>query len=193
MLSDLGIQRAMQDHKLFISPFTPEKLGPCSYDLTLDSEYRIYRDTFYDETDSPMDLTKFEPGYTIPMNMNNEHMVDYYGGPGVILDPGMCMLASTQEEVRLSGYIAAEVAGKSSLGRLFQAVHITAGFIDAGFEGKITLEIVNLSPRPVIYRPGMRIAQIIFAWLDDECMGGYQTKGQYQGQKGVQEAKPIKF
>lgn len=81
------------------------------------------------------------------------------------------------------------VNGKSSLGRLGILVHVTAGYVDPGFEGEITLEISNLLPRPVILYKGMRIAQLVFAKMASAPGGGYHIKGRYQGQEGPTESR----
>jgi dCTP deaminase len=169
MLSNVGIKNAILKRDIGISPWDDVLLNPCSYDLTLGSRYRKLR-----KTSALLDLCEFDEEYTTPsLEMENGK---------VRLNPGECMLAVTEQHISLGPNMAAEVAGKSSLGRLFQAVHVTAGFVDAGFEGWITMEVVNMSPRPVVYTAGQRIGQIIFTRLDSSANPCYDTTGQYSNQ-----------
>ena len=103
------------------------------------------------------------------------------------IEPGEFWLGSTLEEVHLSPALAARVEGKSSMGRLGLAVHITAGFIDPGFQGQITLELHNVSPRPIRLMPGMRVSQLSVYRLSSPAQQPYGTPGlgsHYQGQQG---------
>lgn len=166
VLSNQGIHDAMVKGEIGVTPFYYEQLGACSYDVTLGAEYcRVIKKSKY------LDLCNFDEEYT------RAEIADRQGR--ITVNPGECILAITQEELYVGPDHAAEVAGKSSLGRLFQAVHITAGFIDAGFRGFVTLEIVNFSPRPVIYTAGQRIGQIVFTRLDSTADPVYDMKGQY--------------
>lgn len=116
--------------------------------------------------------------------------INKYTG-GYMLMPGECLLASTKEHVSLPTNVVGEVWGKSSLGRQFIMVHCTAGYIDPGFRGKITLEIVNLSNRAFILNEGMKIAQIAFQDTKTPATVAYGDKtlgSHYQDQKGVQGA-----
>lgn len=184
MLNDFQISKAVQDDWIDITPFDPHLLNPVSYDLTLADGYRRYRDdvhtietldvgqddradNHYGEVPSWKDHTT---GHTIP---NHGHT----------LNPGDFILACTRETIGLSAGFAARVEGKSSLGRLGMAVHITAGFIDPGFTGQITLEIANLAPVAIRLYPGMPIAQIVFEPVTAPLYD-YSKTGRYQGQHG---------
>lgn len=157
--------------ELIVSPFNPDRIQPSSYDLTLFRKLAVpipYR---------TVDLRVDEPG---------EHMkfveFDKYE-----LHPGSSVLGCTEETVKCPLNLSARIEGKSTIGRLFVAVHITAGVIDAGFEGQITLEIVNHGPWTVVLWPGMRIAQLSYFTMTGECSTPYGSKSlgsHYLGQKG---------
>ena len=150
-----------------ISPFNPECVQPASYDLTLSDKILV-----------PV----------VNKNRTPEtRLVTVDKSDGFTLAPHACVLGSTVETVRVPGDLVARVEGKSSLGRLFIAAHVTAGWIDAGFEGELTLEIVNHGPWDVTLRPGMRIAQVNFTKLTQSCERPYGSPGlgsHYQNQRG---------
>jgi dCTP deaminase len=167
MLSNQGILKAMENGSIEITPFNEELLGSCSYDITLGEIFhRIPR------TSRHLDLCEFEEDYSSRYDMKTT-------SDKMVVMPGEAILAITREEVYVGPQHAAEVRGKSSLGRLFQLVHVTAGWVDAGFRGYITLELVNLMPRPVVYTAGQRIGQLTFVELDSPADPVYDMKGQY--------------
>ncbi len=187
MLADFEIRKANHDGLITIEPWVEERLQPVSYDLTLFKDLRVPRG----------DVHTINPG------MENTPDTKYYGevpanhpyttlreipATGYRLGPGEFLLASTEEEVILSSHIAARVEGKSSLGRLGLAVHITAGFIDPGFGGQITLEIFNAAPWSVMLYPGMPIAQIVFTPVSAPERD-YTRTGHYCGQRGPTESR----
>ena len=158
MLSDRNILELQGEMEL-IYPFHYDQLQPCSYDLRLSNELKTIR------------------GKTIDLNDG-----DY------TLKPNEFILGSTFECVSIPNNISAFVDGKSSLGRLGIAVHITAGFIDSGFKGNITLEIKNNSDKQFKLSKNMLIGQIIFFELKDECMRPYgdeRLNNHYQNSKGT--------
>ena len=158
MLSDRNILELQGEMEL-IYPFYYNQLQPCSYDLRLGCDLKTIR------------------GKTIDLNDG-----DY------TLKPNEFILGSTFEYVSIPNTISAFVDGKSSLGRLGIAVHITAGFIDAGFEGNVTLEIKNNSDKQFRLSEGMLIGQLIFFELKSECMRPYGSDGlnsHYQNSKGT--------
>lgn len=143
-----------------IEPFDLKCVQPSSYDLALDKELAIpipYKtiDLRVDEPKDSMNFIEFE---------------------SYELHPGKSILACTKEIVRCPLNLSARVEGKSSLGRLFMSVHITAGVIDAGFRGQITLEIVNHGPWTIILWPGMKIAQVSYFSMTKECEIPYGSK-----------------
>lgn len=158
MLSDRNILELQGEMEL-IYPFHYNQLQPCSYDLRLACDLKTIR------------------GKTINLNDG-----DY------TLKPNEFILGSTFEHVHIPNTISAFVDGKSSLGRVGIAVHITAGFIDAGFEGNVTLEIKNNSDKQFRLSEGMLIGQIIFFELKSECMRPYGSDGlnnHYQNSEGT--------
>lgn len=168
----------MLNGDIYLDPFDESRLGPASYDLLLDGPIRVVT-----RTSEPLDLTDFAPGYTIPHDLRDKPFV---------LPPHSCMLASTQEIVGVSPQYGCQIEGRSSMARLFQSLHITAGWCDPGWRGKVTLEIVNHLPRPVIYHFGMKVAQALFFRAQEPADAPYEVKGQYQNQSTVTEANPIK-
>jgi dCTP deaminase len=181
LLSNQGITSAIKAGELDISPWNDELLNPNSYDLTLAPTYRRVR-----KSSEMLDLCNFEEEYSEEESMG-------LSGKMVIM-PGECILAVTQQCIYLGDCIAAEVSSKSTMGRLFQTIHAGgAGFCDAGFTGHITLEIVNFLPRPVIYRAGQRVAQLSFTRLSSAASPKYNSTGQYSNaDSGPIPAKPIK-
>ena len=177
---------------LKVEPFVREHLNPASLDLTLSPVIRYinrYASPF------PLDVADLPEEHTIRVDAREygsytasdepwRIKADDWNGrnPGITLDPGAFLLMSTAEVVTLPDTLAARVEGKSSLGRLGLAVHITAGFIDPGFHGSITLEVANLAPVPITLRPGMRIAQIAFTPMAWPVRKSYAQTGHYQDQ-----------
>ena len=158
MLSDKNILE-LQGETDLIYPFHYNQLQPCSYDVRLSDDLKTVR------------------GKQISLKHD-----DY------VLKPNEFILGSTFERVSIPNNISAFVDGKSSLGRLGIAVHITAGFIDSGFNGNITLEIKNNSDKQFKLSKNMLIGQIIFFELKDECMRPYGSDGlnsHYQNSKGT--------
>jgi dCTP deaminase len=170
ILSDQEIVNALSDGRLKIAPFRPKHLGPASYDLTLNP---VLGEVFLP---AMVDLGVPPEEYLIYTRMGKD---DFYD-----LRPREFILASTTETIGIPPEFAARVEGKSSLARLGLAVHVTGGFIDPGFEGQITLEMVNLSNSVLRLRPGIRIAQIAFMPVVGEVQRPYGERGNYQYQDG---------
>ena len=160
-----------------ISPFDPKRVQPASYDLGLQGELLVPALEFHPKP-LVLDLRKHKP---------KEFMRSVKINEGFILMPGESVLGSTIETIHCPNDCVARVEGKSSLGRLFLAVHVTAGFIDPGFQGQVTLEIVNHGPWAVTLWENMPIAQINFSELLYPCANPYGTEilgSHYQYQKG---------
>lgn len=174
MLTDVEIRKGIETGLIGISPYSEARLQPVSYDLTLHPEVRV-PDPEVLEVNPYSGAWPYE--YTRRRNANM-----------TTLQSGDFILACTKEVIRLDPTVAARVEGKSSLGRLGIAVHITAGFIDPGFEGQITLEIKNMAPWAVPLRAGMRIAQIVFEQVNAPERD-YSRTGHYQGQHGPTESR----
>jgi dCTP deaminase len=173
MFTDSTITDLISYNKLSIHPFSVDNLNPASYDLTLHQTIRIMS-----SESGPLDLADLQP-YSVPYDIDSSYD----------MAPGEFLLACTSETVRLSDTIVGRVEGKSSLARVGLAVHVTGGFIDPGFQGQITLEIVNLFPRPIRIYPYMRIAQIAFTPTDGTPARTYSSTGHYNGQFGPTESR----
>lgn len=168
ILSDNDLHRRGPD---LISPFNDQNVQPSSYDLTLLGK-----------------LARPIPGRTIDLRYDEpkDHMT-YLDFETYVLKPQECILGCTNEVIVCPSDLSARVEGKSSLGRLFTTAHITAGVIDSGFKGQITLEIVNHGPWDIVLYSGMKIAQLSYFELTSEVKVLYGSKGfgsHYLGQMG---------
>lgn len=172
--SDITITNSISSGHIAVAPFNPAQLNPASYDLSLGSTIRTINPHYTE----PLDLADIRP-YTI--------INDY--GDSYTMQSGEFLLGCTQESITIPDTVVARVEGKSSLARVGLAIHVTGGFIDPGFSGQITLEIVNMLRRPIILYPGMRIAQIAFQDVDNRPAASYSITGNYQGQRGPTESK----
>lgn len=167
ILPDHEIIKQIQQQKISIYPFDLKNIQPASYDLHLSPHF-----------------AKYHPNNLI--DPKREQDAVYFNCEKIILQPQEFILAATTEYIGLPADICARVEGRSSLGRIGIAIHITAGFIDPGFTGNITLEIVNLNNEPVVLYPNMRIGQICFQQLSAPCEHPYGSCGnKYQKQEGV--------
>lgn len=174
ILPDYWIEDAVRAARLIeIEPFVPEHMNPASYDVTLDKKIMVNANRA--PMAVAMDLRNVEEAYLVPHVME----LDRY-----VMRPGEFILACTQEVIGLGSGMAARVEGKSSLARVGLAVHVTGGFIDPGFRGQVTLEMVNLLHRPLVLHAGMRIAQVAFIPMAAEPKQTYSQTGHYQGQEG---------
>lgn len=175
LLSDHDIRAAIEGGIVNLDPYTPEMVQPSSVDVRLDRFFRVFNSrqyTYIDPSENQGALTQqFEVGPDEPW----------------ILHPGEFILGSTWEKITLPSSIAARLEGKSSLGRLGILTHSTAGFIDPGFSGHITLELSNVNTLPVKLWPGMKIGQVCFFSLSspaDHPYGSQEAGSHYQGQRG---------
>lgn len=171
LLHDDGLLLAMYSGAIRVSPFEESRLQPSSIDLTLDSKFRVMT---------------YKPDL-IDLKEDNSELMELIEADSLDLAPGEFVLASTLESVSLNNQHAARVEGKSSLGRLGLLVHATAGFIDPGFYGQVTLELANLMPSPIRLYAGMPIAQIAVFQMAGPCShpyGAEGTKSKYAGQVG---------
>lgn len=164
----LNQQQIQKNKRIRITP-SPKKhqLQPASIDLTLDDEY------LQPVPDEKVDPAKSSPNY------------EYITGEKIIIPPHHFILGSTIETVEIPRNIVARVEGRSSIGRLGLTVHVTAGFIDPGFRGNITLEIANLSNNSIILHKGMRICQIVFEEIEEPSQVYGECGNKYQNQVGV--------
>jgi dCTP deaminase len=183
ILSDRDIRARMQSGELRIGPLKDEALQiqPASVDLRLGHEFLFYSSARVQCLD-PLDPQSIEAA------VERRLIAD---GDALVLEPGVFALGTTIEEVVLPHDLVARVDGRSSVGRLAIVVHATAGFIDPGFVGQITLELSNIGPLPVRLYPGMRIAQVAFYPMSSpaERPYGEQRGSHYQGQRGPQPSR----
>jgi len=170
VLSDRTIREEIAAGRLIIEPFDDTLLQPSSVDVRVAGEFRVFhnnRRTYIDVKDANDDLTE---------------VVAIPDGEAFILHPGEFVLGSTRERVALPDDLVARLEGKSSLGRLGLLIHSTAGYIDPGFDGTITLELSNVARLPISIYPGMPIGQISFLQMTTPVDNPY--RGKYQGQSG---------
>jgi len=166
---------ALTVEEIEIEPFNQEMIQPSSIDVRLDRYFRVFDNYKYSEIDPAVDQTDMTRLVEIPADGT------------FILHPGEFVLASTYEKLTLADSLASRFEGKSSLGRLGLLTHITAGFIDPGFSGHVTLELANVASLPIRLYPGMKIGQLCFFRLDRRARDMYGSGiygSHYQGQKG---------
>lgn len=158
-----------------------DQIHASSMDLRLGHHFKIYKHASFPVLD-PMNMASFEGVTTL---------IELKPGDPFIVQPGEFVLGVTEETIGLPDDIVARVEGRSSLGRLGIVVHSTAGFVDAGFQGTITLEISNLNRMPVALYPGMRVCQLAFETMTSPADIPYNLKkcSKYQGQKLPEESR----
>src|SRR5213592_1955710 len=175
VLSDRSIRAEIEAGRVVIDPYDPDLVQPSSVDVRVDRRFRVFHNARYPYIDvrQPMeDLTE---------------QVEISGDQPFILHPGEFVLGSTLERVTLPDDLVARLEGKSSLGRLGLLIHSTAGFIDPGWDGHVTLELSNVANLPITIYHGMKIGQISFMQLSeaaDNPYGSGDLGSKYQGQMG---------
>ncbi len=175
VLSDRAIERLIEAGAIAIDPYDPSLMQPASLDVRVDRLFRVFRNSRYpyiDVKQEQEDLTE---------------LVEVVDGEPFILHPGEFVLGSTLERVKLPDDLVARLEGKSSLGRLGLLIHSTAGFIDPGWDGHVTLELSNVANLPITIYPGMKIGQLSFVQLSEPTANPYGSTGlgsKYQGQRG---------
>ena len=175
ILSDVDIRKELAVGRIEIDPFDETCVQPSSVDLHVDSQFRVFANSRYPF----IDVRKPMPDLT--------ELVEVGGDDPFILHPGEFVLGSTRERVRLPDDLVARLEGKSSLGRLGLLIHSTAGYVDPGWDGYLTLELSNVANLPITIYPGMKIGQISFFRLStaaERPYGSVETKSKYQGQRG---------
>ncbi len=175
VLSDKTIRDEIEAGRIAIDPFDPALVQPSSVDVRVDRSFRVFHNNRYPYIDvrQPMeDLTE---------------LVEVAEDEPFILHPGEFVLGQTLERVTLPDDLVARLEGKSSLGRLGLLIHSTAGFVDAGWDGHLTLELSNVANLPITIYPNMKIGQISFFRLTSEAENPYGSSAlgsKYQGQRG---------
>ncbi len=175
LLSDRDIMAELEAKRVGLEPLDPAMIQPSSIDVRLDRYFRVFENHRYPHIDPAEDQSELT------------REVEPQGDEPFILHPGEFVLGSTYEVVSLPDDVAARLEGKSSLGRLGLLTHSTAGFIDPGFSGHVTLELANVANLPIKLWPGMKIGQLCFFRLSSPAEHPYGSSkygSRYQGQRG---------
>jgi dCTP deaminase len=173
VLSDRDIRAAIESGEVVIRPYDPVDLQPSSVDLHLDRRFRVFRNNRYPY----IDVRKPQPDLTELVTIENDEPF--------ILHPGEFVLGQTLEWTELPADLVARLEGKSSLGRLGLLIHSTAGYVDPGWKGNLTLELSNVANLPIALYFGMKIGQISFFRMSSAVERPYGSKelgSKYQGQ-----------
>ncbi|MDG2100959.1 MAG: dCTP deaminase [Dehalococcoidales bacterium] len=183
VLSDRDIKAAVKAGIIGIDPYFEKDVQPASVDLHLDKKLLVFNNS-----NAPfIDLKKELPDLNSPVLIKDDEPF--------ILHPGEFVLGSTLEKITIPSNMVARIEGKSSLGRLGLLIHSTAGFVDPGFDGNLTLELANVSRLPITLYYGMRIGQISFQQMLSEAerpYGSPELKSRYQGQIDPTESRVFK-
>jgi len=175
ILSDVSIRKALAEGRIVIEPLMEGAVQPSSVDLRVDRYFRVFRNhttPFIDPKVAQEDLTE---------------LVEVADSDAFILHPGEFVLGSTLERVAIPDDLVGRLEGKSSVGRLGLLIHSTAGFVDAGWDGHLTLELSNVANLPIAIYPGMKIGQISFLQMTTAAENPYGSGAagsKYQGQRG---------
>ena len=175
ILSDRTIKAELEAGRVIIEPLDPSCIQPSSVDLHLDDTFRVFKNHTRRVIDVKEDQTDLTEEVKIP------------DGEAFVLHPGEFALGATFERVGLPDDLVGRIEGKSSLGRLGLLIHTTAGFVDAGWDGYLTLELSNVANLPITLYPGMKIGQISFIQMTtsaDVPYGSSTLGSKYKGQRG---------
>ena len=175
LLSDKDIRAAIEAGRVALEPYDPAMVQPSSVDVRIDRYFRVFENHRYPHIDPSVEQAELT------------RLVEPEGDEPFILHPGEFVLGSTYEVVTLPDDVSARLEGKSSLGRLGLLTHSTAGFIDAGFSGHVTLELSNVATLPIKLWPGMKIGQLCFFGLSSPAEAPYGSGARgsrYQDQRG---------
>jgi dCTP deaminase len=177
ILSDRTIREQLAAGRIVIDPFDDALLQPSSIDVRISNLFRVFRNHTRGVIDVKRDMVDLTELIELPEGSDDPFM----------LHPGEFVLGSTLERIGVPDDLVGRVEGKSSLGRLGLLIHSTAGFIDAGFDGHITLELANVASLPITLYPGMKIGQVSFMQMTtpaDRPYGSGARGSKYQGQRG---------
>lgn len=180
LLSDRDILQAVDSGRLGIDPYESANIQPSSVDVRMDNLFRVFNNSKYTHIDPKQEM----PDLTT--------MVEVPEGEPFVLHPGEFVLAATLEHFSLPDDLAGRLEGKSSLGRLGLLTHSTAGFIDPGFSGHITLELSNVANLPITLWPGMKVGQLALFQMSSPAetpYGSAKLGSKYQGQRGPTPSK----
>ncbi len=177
ILSDRTLREQLAAGRIVIDPFDESLIQPSSIDVRISNLFRVFRNHTRGVIDVKLDMVDLTELIEIPEASEEPF----------ILHPGEFVLGSTLERIGVPDDLVGRVEGKSSLGRLGLLIHSTAGFIDAGFDGHITLELANVASLPITLYPGMKIGQVSFMQMTtpaDQPYGTGASGSKYQGQRG---------
>lgn len=180
ILSDRTIREELDAGRIEIDPLLPNSIQPSSVDLHVDRYFRVFRNHTMSHIDVKQNLEELT------------ELVEMEDDDPFMLHPGEFVLGSTLERVALPTDLVARLEGKSSLGRLGLLIHSTAGFVDAGWDGQLTLELSNVANLPITLYPGMKIGQISFIRMTtpaDVPYGSAAVGSKYQGQRGPRPSR----
>jgi dCTP deaminase len=180
ILSDHTIREELAAGRIVIDPLLPKSIQPSSVDLHIDRYFRVFRNHTMGHIDVKQNLEDLT------------ELVEIAEEDTFMLHPGEFVLGSTLERVALPTDLVARLEGKSSLGRLGLLIHSTAGFVDAGWDGQLTLELSNVANLPITLYPGMKIGQISFIRMTtpaDVPYGSAEVGSKYQGQRGPRPSR----
>jgi dCTP deaminase len=175
VLSDATISSALAEGRIEIDPYDEALLQPSSVDVRVDRFFRVFHNNRYPYIDVKVEQEEL----TELVEVEDDHPF--------VLHPGEFVLGSTLERIRLGNDLVARLEGKSSLGRLGLLIHSTAGFIDPGWDGHVTLELSNVANLPITIYPSMKIGQISFMQMTEPATTPYGASAigsKYKGQKG---------
>ncbi|MCR8433771.1 MAG: dCTP deaminase [Crenarchaeota archaeon] len=175
LLSDRTIIELIRKGEIIIDPFDEALIGPSSVDLRLGNDFLMF---------DRKRIEAIDPRNPVDDFLEHIHISDE---EFIVLHPGHFVIATTLEYIKLPSYISARIEGRSSLARLGLVIHSTGGFIDAGFEGTLTLEMTNVNTVPIKLYPKMKVAQIAFILQDKPSMVPYNQRksSKYVGQRGA--------
>lgn len=180
LLSDRDIRKSIDSGDLGIDPFDPLLIQPSSIDVRMDRYFRVFNNSKYTHIDPKLNQDELTS------------LVEVADGDPFVLHPGEFVLAATLEKFTLPHHLAGRLEGKSSLGRLGLLTHSTAGFIDPGFSGHITLELSNVANLPITLWPGMKVGQLALFMMSSPAetpYGSGSLGSKYQGQRGPTPSK----
>jgi dCTP deaminase len=183
VLSDATIARYLAEGRIEIDPYDESLLQPSSVDVRVDALFRVFHNNRYPFIDVKVEQEELT------------ELVEVDDAHPFVLHPGEFVLGSTLERVRLPDDLVARLEGKSSLGRLGLLIHSTAGFIDPGWDGHVTLELSNVANLPITIYPGMKIGQISFMQMTEPAStpyGASEIGSKYKGQQGPTPSRYFK-
>ncbi len=177
VLSDDDIKKEVKKGHIGIDPYDEKSVQPSSYDLHLDCKFLLFKN--------------YKLGvYDVKEKNDINELVDVSSDGFFIIHPGEFILGSTLEKVSIPANLVSRIEGKSSIGRIGLIVHATAGYVDPGFSGNLTLEMTNLLNIPIKIYPGMKIAQLAFFEMKSTPSRLYGDSGnKYKGQEGPTQSR----